>query len=266
MASWLAYVALGVFSGFSAGLLGIGGGLIMVPTLTMLFASQSGFPAAEALHMALGTSMAAILFTSISSLRAHHRHQAVLWPVVLQIAPGILAGTLLGTQLASRVPSRPLAIFFTVFVCFVAVQMILNLKPKAARELPGRFGVFCTGIGIGSISSLVAIGGGALTVPFLSWCNVKVQKAIGTSAAVGFPIAVGGSLGYIYNGWSQPQLPPGSFGYIYLPALFWMIPFSMLAAPLGARTAHSLPVATLKRIFAGLLIVLAGRMLWKLFA
>ncbi len=263
---WLAYIGLGVFSGFSAGLLGIGGGLIMVPTLTMIFASHSAFPAAEALHMALGTSMAAILFTSISSLRAHHRHQAVLWPVVLQIAPGILAGTLLGTQLASRVPSRPLAILFTVFVCFVALQMILNLKPKAARELPGRFGVFCTGIAIGSISSLVAIGGGAMTVPFLSWCNVKVQKAIGTSAAVGFPIAVGGSLGYVYHGWGQPHLPSGSFGYIYLPALFWMIPFSMLAAPLGARTAHRLPVATLKRIFAGLLIILAGRMLWKLFA
>ena len=263
---WLAYIGLGLFTGFSAGMLGIGGGLVMVPTLTMMFTAQAGFPAAEALHMALGTSMATILFTSLSSLRAHHRHEAVLWRVVFQIAPGILFGTLVGTLFASRVPARPLAVFFTLFVCFVAVQMILNLKPKAARELPGALGVFGVGTGIGAISSLVAIGGGALTVPFLTWCNVKVQKAIGTSAAVGFPIAIGGSLGYIYNGWGHAALPPGSLGYVYLPALLWMIPFSMLAAPLGARTTHRLPVVTLKRIFAGLLIVLAARMLWKLFA
>ena len=138
----LAYIALGLFTGFSAGMLGIGGGLVMVPTLTMMFTAQAGFPAAEALHMALGTSMATILFTSLSSLRAHHRHEAVLWRVVFQIAPGILFGTLVGTLFASRVPARPLAVFFTLFVCFVAVQMILNLKPKAARELPGALGVF----------------------------------------------------------------------------------------------------------------------------
>ena len=262
---WMAYIGLGLFTGFSAGMLGIGGGLVMVPTLTMMFSAQAGFPADEALHMALGTSMATILFTSLSSLRAHHRHEAVLWRVVFQIAPGILFGTLLGTLFAAHVPARPLAVFFTLFVCFVATQMILNLKPKAARELPGAMGVFGVGTGIGAISALVAIGGGALTVPFLTWCNVKVQKAIGTSAAVGFPIAVGGSLGYIYNGWSHAALPSGSLGYVYLPALLWMIPFSMLAAPLGARTTHRLPVPTLKRIFAALLIALAGRMLWKLF-
>ena len=262
---WMAYIGLGLFTGFSAGMLGIGGGLVMVPTLTMMFSAQAGFPADEALHMALGTSMATILFTSLSSLRAHHRHEAVLWRVVFQIAPGILFGTLLGTLFAAHVPARPLAVFFTLFVCFVATQMILNLKPKAARELPGAMGVFGVGTGIGAISALVAIGGGVLTVPFLTWCNVKVQKAIGTSAAVGFPIAVGGSLGYIYNGWSHAALPSGSLGYVYLPALLWMIPFSMLAAPLGARTTHRLPVPTLKRIFAALLIALAGRMLWKLF-
>ena len=263
---WMAYIGLGLFTGFSAGMLGIGGGLVMVPALTMMFAAQAGFPVGETLHMALGTSMATILFTSLSSLRAHHQHEAVLWNVVFQIAPGILLGTLIGTLFASNVPAKPLAIFFTAFVCFVALQMILNLKPKAARELPGAPGVFGVGMGIGAISSLVAIGGGALTVPFLTWCNVKVQKAIGTSSAVGFPIAFGGSLGYIYNGWGHAALPSGSLGYVYLPALLWMIPFSMLAAPLGAKTTHRLPVATLKRIFAALLIVLAGRMLWKLFS
>lgn len=262
----LAYIALGLFTGFSAGMLGIGGGLVMVPTLTMMFTAQPGFPAGEALHMALGTSMATILFTSLSSLRAHHRHEAVLWAVVVQITPGILFGTLVGTLFASHVPARPLAVFFALFVCFAAVQMILNLKPKAARQLPGAMGVFGVGAGIGAVSSLVAIGGGALTVPFLTWCDVKVQKAIGTSAAVGFPIAVGGSLGYIYNGWGHAMLPSGSLGYVFLPALLWMVPFSMLAAPLGARATHRLPVLTLKRIFAALLIILAGRMLWKLFS
>lgn len=262
----LAYVALGLFTGFSAGMLGIGGGLVMVPTLTMMFAAQAGFPLDEVLHMALGTSIATILFTSFSSLRAHHKHGAVLWKVVFQITPGILFGTLVGTLLASRVPAKPLALFFTLFVCFVAVQMMLNLKPKPTRALPGVTGVLAAGTGIGAVSSLVAIGGGALTVPFLTWCNVRVQQAIGTSAAIGFPIAVGGTLGYLFNGWNHSDLPAWSAGYVYLPALVWMVPPSMLTAPLGARLTHRLPVATLKRIFAGLLIVLAAKMLWTLFS
>lgn len=264
--SWtLAYIALGLFTGFFAGMLGIGGGLVMVPVLTMLFAAQADFPPGEVLHIALGTSAAAIVFTSLSSLRAHHQHQAVLWRIVFQITPGILLGTLLGTLFASSIAARPLAIFFTGFVCFVALQMVLDIKPKATRELPGSLGIIATGTGIGAVSSLVAIGGGAFTVPFLSWCNVPVRKAIGTSAAVGFPIALGSALGYTYNGYTHAGLPPFSLGFVYLPALAWIIPPSMLIAPLGARMAHRLPVATLKRIFAGLLIALAGRMLWKLF-
>jgi uncharacterized protein len=260
----LAYLALGTFTGFFAGMLGIGGGLVMVPALTMMFAAQ-GFTPDQILHLALGTSMATILFTSISSLRAHHQHGAVLWPVVAKITPGILFGTLVGTLFASRVPSKPLAIFFAFFVVFVAVQMVANLKPKAARELPGSFGIAAVGVGIGAVSSLVAIGGGALTVPFLTWCNVRVQHAIGTSAAVGFPIAAGGSLGYIFNGWGHAGLPEGSLGFVYVPALVWLVAASMLTAPMGAKTAHRLPVATLKRIFAGLLVLLAGKMLYSLF-
>jgi len=263
---WLAYVALGLFTGFAAGALGIGGGLVMVPSLTIIFAAQAGFPAAEVLHLALGTSMAVILFTSLSSLLAHHRHGAVLWPVVVQITPGILLGTLLGTLWAASVPAQPLAIFFTAFVSLVALQMVFNLKPQAQRELPGRFGVLAVGIGIGAVSALVSIGGGSLTVPFLTWCKVRVHNAIGTSAAIGFPIAIGGSLGYLFNGWEHPGLPAGSVGFIYLPAFLWLVPSSMVMAPLGARLAHSLPVATLKRVFAGLLVALAARMLWRLLA
>jgi uncharacterized membrane protein YfcA len=262
----MAYIGLGLFAGFFAGLLGIGGGLVMVPMLTMMFAAQDGFPPGEVLHLALGTSIATILFTSLSSLNAHHQHDAVLWKVVIQITPGILFGTLFGTLFASNVPAKPLAMFFSCFVCLVALQMFLDFKPRASRELPGIGGVFAVGTGIGAVSALVAIGGGSLTVPFLTWCNVRVQKAIGTSAAIGFPIAVGGSLGYIYNGWGHADLPPWSLGFVYLPALLWLVPSSMLIAPLGARLAHRLPVATLKRIFACVLIILAAKMLWSLFA
>jgi len=262
----LAYIGLGLFTGFSAGMLGIGGGLVMVPALTMMFAAQAGFSPGEILHQALATSMATIIFTSLSSLRAHHQHKAVLWPVVAQITPGILLGTAVGTLFAANVPAKPLGVFFTVFVCFVALQMSLNLKPKPSRQLPGAGGVFAVGTGIGAMSSLVAIGGGSFTVPFLTWCNVRVQDAIGTSAAVGFPIAIGGSLGYIYNGWGHAGLPEWSLGFVYLPAVAWMAPASMLIAPLGAKVAHSLPVTTLKRLFAGLLIALAAKMLWKLFS
>ncbi|MBK1681662.1 sulfite exporter TauE/SafE family protein [Rhodocyclus tenuis] len=261
----LSYLALGLFAGFFAGMLGIGGGTVMTPLLVMLFAAQAGFPAGEILHLALGTSMATILFTSLSSLREHHRHGAVLWPVVLTITPGILCGTLAGTLLAARVPAQPLAIFFAAFVCVVALQMMLNLKPKPTRELPGKGGLFGVGAGIGAVSALVAIGGGALTVPFLSWCNVRVHNAIGTSSAIGFPIAVGASLGYIFNGWGHAGLPPWSLGFVYLPALACLAVASMLAAPFGAKTAHRLPVATLKRVFAVLLILLATKMVFDIF-
>lgn len=268
--SWMlwtaAYLSLGAFAGFFAGMLGIGGGLLLVPALTLIFAAQGQFPLAETLHMALGTSMATIIFTALASLRTHHGHGAVLWRVFRIITPGILLGTAIGTLFAANVPARPLAVFFTLFVCLVALQMALNLKPKATRELPVPLGIAGVGVGIGMLSSLVAIGGGALTVPFLTWCNVRVQHAIGTSAAVGLPIAVGGTLGYIFNGWGQADLPAGSLGYVYLPALAILVVASMAAAPFGARLAHRLPVATLKRIFAGILILLAAKMLWSLFS
>jgi len=264
---WIAaYLALGAFAGVFAGMLGIGGGLVLVPALALMFAAQAQFPAGEILHLALGTSMASIIFTAIASIRTHHRHGAIRWDLVKAITPGILLGTGLGTLVAANVPTRPLAVFFTFFVCLVAVQMALNLKPKSTRELPGPVGVAGVGLGIGVLSSLVAIGGGSLTVPFLTWCNVRIQQAIGTSAAVGLPIAIGGTLGYVFNGWGKAGLPAGSLGYVYLPALAILVAATMVTAPFGARLAHRLPVATLKRIFAGLLILLAAKMLWNLFS
>lgn len=258
---WFAgYLGLGAVAGFFAGLLGVGGGAIMVPVLALMFAAQ-GFPDAHLMHLALGTSMAAIVFTSISSLRAHHAHGAVRWPIVKIIAPGILLGTFAGAQLASLIPTRPLAIFFTLFMTYVAFQLLANVKPKPSRQLPGPLGMFLVGGGIGAISALAAIGGGSLSVPFMVWCNVRMHEAIGTSAAIGFPIALAGTIGYLVGGWNVGGLPAWSFGYVYSPALAACVSMSMLTAPLGAKAAHRLPVATLKKIFAGVILLLLAKML-----
>ena len=259
-----AYLTLGCVAGFFAGLLGVGGGIIVVPVLSLLFALQD-LPADLVLPMALGTSMATILFTSLSSLRAHHRHRAVLWQVVLRFTPGILVGTGLGTLLAAHVSGHALSVFFVAFMLFVAFQMLANVRPAPSRGLPGAPGLAGAGVCIGTLSSLVAIGGGALTVPFLVWCNVRPHQAIGTSAAVGFPIALGGTAGFIINGLAKPHLPAHAAGFIFLPALAWILAASLLTAPLGARLAHRLPVGVLKRVFAGLLLVLAAHMLYRLY-
>lgn len=261
MTIWLfGYLALGAVAGFFAGLLGVGGGAIMVPVLALMFAAQ-GFADTHLMHLALGTSMATIVFTSISSLRAHHRHGAVLWPIVQAITPGILIGTFVGAQFASQIPTRPLALFFTVFMSYVAFQMLANIKPKPSRQLPGALGMFFVGSGIGGISALVAIGGGSLSVPFMTWCNIKMHQAIGTSSAIGLPIAMAGALGYLAGGQGAANLPAGSLGYIYLPALAACVAMSMLTAPLGAKAAHKLPVPTLKKIFAGVILLLLAKML-----
>lgn len=258
-------LALGVVTGLFAGLFGIGGGGIMVPVLTFLFFRQQ-FPAAHILHMALATSMAAIVPTAIASLRAHHKHQAVMWPVVIKITPGILVGTFAGTFIASYLPAPPLAIFFSCFMAFVALQMVINRKPKPARQLPDIIGLSATGTSIGIISALVAIGGGTLTVPFLVWCNISLPVAIGTSAAVGLPIALSGALGYILNGWDQVNLPDYTFGYVFWPAVIAIASMSFFTAPLGAKLAHRLPIPLLKKLFALLLIALAVQMLFTLFS
>lgn len=265
MSVWFfGYLALGAFAGFFAGLLGVGGGAIMVPVLALMFAAQ-GFADAHLMHVALGTSMATIIFTSISSLRAHHARGAVIWTIVRAVAPGIVVGTLLGAQIAAHVPTRPLALFFAAFISYVSLQMIANVKPKPSRELPGAAGMFGVGGFIGGVSALVAIGGGSLSVPFMTWCNVKMHDAIGTSAAIGFPIAVAGTVGYMIAGYGANGLPAGSFGFIYLPALAGTVVASMLVAPFGAKVAHSLPVATIKKIFAAVLMLLAAKMLHGLY-
>lgn len=261
--SFTLYLATGLFAGFLAGLLGVGGGLVIVPVLALIFAAQQ-FPAAHVMHLALGTSLASILFTSLSSLRAHHAHSAVNWPVVRGISPGIVFGALMGTLVAAQLSTHFLKVFFIVFIYYVAAQMLLNIKPRPSRQLPGAVGLFAAGGVIGGVSSLVGIGGGTLSVPFMTWCNVKLHQAIGTSAAIGFPIAAAGALGFVFNGLMAQGLPQYSWGYVYLPALAGLVLASVLTAPFGAKLAHRLPVAKLKKIFAALLLVLGTRMLISL--
>lgn len=260
---WMAYVTLGAFAGVLAGLLGVGGGLVIVPALTFLFTAQQLNPA-YILHLALGTSLATIIFTSVSSTRAHHGRGAVDWLILRRITPGIIIGTLCGSWVAAQLSTRFLKGFFVMFLFYVAVQMLLDIKPKAHRMLPGAAGTSAAGWLIGGISSLVGIGGGTMSVPFMLWCNVSLRNAIGTSAAIGFPIAVAGAVGYVANGMTTSSLPAYSFGFIYLPALAGISAASMLTAPLGARLAHRLPVATLKKFFALLLVVMGCRMAYGL--
>lgn len=256
-----AYVGLGLAVGFVAGLLGVGGGLIIVPVLIVLLHAHALGIGIEP-QLALGTSLGSILFTSLSSVRAHHRHGAVEWPLVRRITPGILLGTLTGAILAAQMSAWVLKLLFVVFLFYAALQMWLDFKPAPHRGLPGRAGTTWAGGAIGVLSSWVGIGGGTLSVPFMLWHNVPLHRAVATSAAIGFPIAAAGAVGYVLGGWQVDGRPAGSLGFVYLPALAGIVVGSVLTAPLGARTAHRLPVRPLKRIFALLLMVLALRMLW----
>ncbi len=254
------YCTVGAVAGILAGLLGIGGGLVIVPMLIYVF-HLNALPDELTMHLALATSMASIMFTSVSSFMAHHRRGAVRWDVVKKIVIGIVTGTFGGSFFASSLSSNFLKIFFVVFLYFVATQLLLNKKPKGGRDLPGMAGMFAVGNIIGVISSFVGIGGGTLSVPFMLWCNIRVHNAIGTSAAIGLPIAAAGTVGYVVGGWKIAMLPAYSLGYVYLPALAGIAAASVLTAPLGVKLAHSLPVDKLKRIFALLLFVVATKML-----
>jgi uncharacterized protein len=259
---YIAYLVLGAIAGFLAGLFGVGGGLVLVPVLLLMFDAQH-FSAGHIMHLALGTSMATIVFTSIASMRKHHQHGAVNWQVVRRITPGILLGTAIGAATASAIPAKGLGIFFALFVYFAAAQILIDKRPHASRQLPGMGGITLTGTLTGWLSSLVSIGGGTIVVPFLLWCNVPIRNAIGTAAAIGFPIAVGGTIGYIAVGANIDALPEPHLGFVYLPALFWVALASVVTAPLGAKAAHRMKVELLRKLFAVLLIVLATKLLFK---
>lgn len=259
----LELLSLGLATGFLAGLFGIGGGMLMVPFVTHILSSK-GVDADLAVKMAIATSMGTIVLTSISSVRAHHRRGAVRWDVVRRLTPGIVLGAALASLGAFAVLKGAwLAGLFAVFVAFSATQMLRDAKPKPSRTLPGTPGLVGAGTGIGFLSGLVGAGGGFVSVPFMTWCNVPMHQAVATSAALGFPIALANVLGYTAGGWGMAGLPPGAVGYVYLPALVVMASASVLMAPLGAKAAHTLPVRQLKRGFALILYTLAAYMAYR---
>ncbi|MCL1916342.1 MAG: sulfite exporter TauE/SafE family protein [Desulfovibrionaceae bacterium] len=252
------YMFFGAIAGLLAGMLGLGGGIVIVPMLLYGLAWQG--MSENINHLALGTSMASIFFTFISSVRAHHRRGSVLWRVVGCFTPGVAVGTFLGGYIAVLLPSRPLSVIFSIFLLLVAAQIFLDITPKAARHLPGRGGLAGVGAGIGFISSFVGIGGGSMTVPFLGWCNIDMRQAVGTAAGIGFPMALAGALSYMINGWNAPNLPEYSLGFIYLPALGGLASTSILFAPLGAKIAYRISAKKLKRVFAVYLVCMAAHM------
>lgn len=261
---WLAsLIILGIVSGFAAGLLGIGGGMLMVPLLTMAF-TYGGLPEEAIVHMAIATSLSVIFFTSMASVYAHNKKKAVLWHIAFLLVPGVVIGAWIGPAIAAQLDTQWLAGLFGLFVIFSGYKMV-RAKKRTERdaELPGPALMSGAGLGIGVLSGLVGAGGGFITVPFLTWRGVRIHNAVGTSAVMGFPIALFGTLSNMYQGLNVPGLPPGSIGYIYLPAVALVAASSMILAPVGARTAHRMNVLTLRRVFGGMLLLLAAYMFYK---
>lgn len=258
----LLLTVLGAISGLLAGLLGIGGGMVLVPVLTYVMHEQ-GVASTHIVHASIATSLAIILFNSLSSMRAHHRAGAVDWKIVQFVTPGLLLGGLLGSTGATYLPTTELALVFGVFVLFSAYQIYSDKKPKPSRLLPRAPGLIAAGVVIGAASSIVGAGGGFLSVPFMLWSNVPLRSAVATSAALGFPIALFSSFGYIFNGMHLSNMPPGFVGYISLPAVASVVVASVFTAPLGARLAHSLPIRPIKRLFALVLTCVAMSMIYK---
>ena len=257
---WLEYAITGLFAGFLAGYLGIGGGLFLVPVLSFLF-YQDPATADIAVQMAIATSLATMLFTSMSSILAHNRRGAILWSLVRQMIPGLLVGALLGSFIADRIGNIALGNVFGVFALIIGVQMLRGSSQQGNRTLPGYFPILGTSLGIGTISSLIGIGGGSMTVPWLLWHGQRVQNAIATSAACGYPIAVAGTIGFVLLGDGQSSVP--TLGYVNLQALAGVAFFSVFGAPIGAAAVHRSSPFLAKRFFAVFLLIVAVKMLLR---
>jgi hypothetical protein len=256
----IAYLLLGAVIGVIAGLFGVGGGLIIVPALSLLF-PRFGIASDYAVHLAIGTSLGTIVMTSLSAIYAHHRRAAVRWDLALKMTPGIILGAGLGALIAAATSSTGLRSLFGTFEIAIAVYLFFSPTPRPRQGKIGSPLLFTAGGLIGTVSSLLGIGGGTMTVPFLAWNRVRMQEAIATASACGLPIALAGSIGFVLAGWNQPGLPSHATGYLYWPALVGIIITSMLTAPLGARLAHALDATRLKRIFALFLLLLGLKML-----
>ena len=256
---FILYLAIGVLAGITAGLLGVGGGAVTVPLLLWVFKLE-GIHQEVATHVALATSLAAMIFTSISSTLAHAGKGAVMWPVFLFLAVGVLMGSIVGVVSAVEISGTTLQIAFAIFLSYVALQMIVGFSASPRRQLPSTLGIVGSGSVIGCVSMYFGIGGGSLTVPFLSYCGVAPGRAVGTSAALGLPIALWGALLYGFSGWGQPLLPEHTFGYVYWPAALGIILTSILFAKLGATIAHRLKADQLRKVFGGVLVLVAVEM------
>ncbi|MCP1482143.1 putative membrane protein YfcA [Pseudomonas chlororaphis] len=251
---FLLYLLLGACAGILAGLFGVGGGIIIVPVLVFSFTLQ-GFDPSILTHLAVGTSLATIIFTSVNAVREHQRRGAVRWLIFAWMTLGILLGAGVGALTAEAISGPNLQKIIGIFALVVALQMTLDLRPKASRDVPGKLGLTLAGSVIGWASAIFGIGGGSLTVPFLTWRSVPMQQAVATSSACGLPIAVASAISFMILGWHDPLLPAHSLGFVYLPALLGIALTSMVFARFGARLAHRLSARLLKRLFAGLLFV-----------
>lgn len=258
LAVFAGYLGLGALAGVMAGLFGIGGGLVIVPALIFSFELQ-GISEEVSAHLAVGTSLATIVFTSLSSIRQHNKHQSVRWDLFRPMTVGIVGGAILGAWTVAFMNGDLLQMVIGIFAISVGLKMLVMVNPKPGRDVPGSVGLGVAGSGIGWASAIFGIGGGTLTVPYLSWCNVRMQQAVGTSSACGLPIALAGAAGNMWTGWSHPHLPDYSLGYVYLPALFGVILTSVFFARVGANLAHRLDAKLLKRIFAIVLLVVGLR-------
>lgn len=261
----LALLVGGSAAGFLAGLFGVGGGTIIVPVVLWVLQFQHYGDHPYIQHLAIGTSFAVMVFTTLSSMYAQHKKHSIDWPTVMRMTPGMMIGVLLGAASAKYMPTLGLQIFFIVFIVLVALRTLMNTQTVASRHLPNMLGLSSIGLIFGTASSWVGIGGGSLSVPFLLYCNMDAHRALGTSSGLAWPIAVTGTIGYLMAGWNMPHLPFGSLGFLYLPAVLVLSIATMIFAPLGVKLAHKLPAEQLKKTFGILLLLIAARMAWKLF-
>lgn len=257
----LLFPLIGVVSGLMAGLFGVGGGLVIVPALNLVFASFGlGVPEDSRMHFAVGSSLAVIVFTAISSGRAHHVRGAVVWGAFRRLVPGLVAGGLLGAFIADSLANRTLQAGFGAFAVVIAIYIIVGYRPAPGRRLPGAAMTSLAGVLIGAIAALAGIGGGSMIVPFLVWAAVPLRSAVGTAAACALPVSLAGAVGFAIAGWGGTG-PAWATGYILWPAALGISVAGMLAAPVGAWLAHTLPVARLRQTFALLLVLVGLKML-----
>lgn len=257
---WLAYPLLGVVVSLIAGMFGVGGGLVLVPVLYMLFTAQ-GFPHEHVMHVALGTTMVSMIVTTTFSMNVHRKLGNIDWSIARIMAVGLAIGSIVGSMIASSLPTRPLTLIFACIVVGASTNMIRNFKPAPTRTLPGTTAQGIVSFVIGIIAALTAATGGFLVTPYLAWHNVPMKRAIGTTSAIGIPVAIGGGISYFLSGLSAQNLPPLTYGFVCLPALIGIICCSSLFVTTGAKLVSRMDGDKIRRFFGLYLLLVAIKML-----